>query len=645
MRLKPWPIISVLGLSLLTVMLSIPSAEALTCPHDGDVNQDGAITQADALLAVLHYLRLASPPLDTCQQDRANVDTPESGLVTPADALCIFRRSLGQPSCLDNAAPVANAGPAQTVAVHATVGLDGSSSADVNGDRLTFSWRFIAAPAGSTATLSDPTAVQPAFVADRAGDYVLQLIVNDGKGDSAPATVTVSTVNSAPVAEAGPDQTVNVGTTARLDGSGSRDVDGDALTYEWVLLTVPAGSTAALSDPTAANPTFAVDRAGDYVVQLVVNDGTRDSAPDVVVIHTLNSQPVAEAGSAQTVTVGETVQLDGRASGDADRNPVGYRWALIVLPEGSTAALSDVTVAQPTFVADRRGTYVAQLIVTDGTVESTPDTVAINTVNRPPVLDPVGNRTVVLGNSLTLQLAAADPDGDTLTFSVEPLPANASLAASTGIFTFTPTEAQVGEIHLTFRVSDGDLTDTEAITITVQQPPPTCLPPTIATVDPLTGPVGTVVTITGTNLNCETLALAFNGVPAVITSLSPTEIKTVIPIGGQDGPFMLTTGGGTVTAPPNLAFKVALSRDFSLTVAPAEATVLQGSATVYLISATGTQGFAELITLSVSGLPAGVSGSFSAATITAGQTAMLTIEAAATAPLTIGVPLTLTGTA
>jgi YD repeat-containing protein len=644
MRLKPRSIVSMLVLSLLTVMLSSSSAEARTCPHDGDVNQDGAITQADALLAILHYLRLASPPLDTCQQDRANVDAPERSPITPADALCIFRRFLGLPSCLDNAAPVANAGPAQTVAVDATVRLDGSGSADVNGDRLTFSWLLTAAPEGSTATLSDSTAVQPAFVADRPGDYVLQLIVNDGTVDSAPATVTISTVNSAPVAEAGPDQTVAVGATAQLDGRGSRDVDGDTLTYQWALLTVPEESAAALSDPTAANPTFAADRAGYYVAQLVVNDGTRDSVPDVVVISTVNSRPVAEAGAAQTVGIRETVQLDGRASHDADGAPIGYQWALIVVPEGSTATLSDAMVAQPAFVADVLGTYVAQLMVTDGTVGSTPDTVAINAVNRPPVLDPVGNHTVALGDSLTLQLTAADPDGDALTFSAEPLPANASFAASTGLFTFTPAEAQVGEMHLAFRVSDGDLSDTEAITITVQRPPPPCLPPAIAMVDPLTGPVGTVVTMTGTNLDCGTPSLAFNGVPAVISSLSPTAIQTVIPIGSQDGPFMLTTGGGTVTAPPNLTFAVALSRDFSLTVAPAEATVLQGSTAVYLVSASGTQGFAELITLSVSGLPAGVSSRFSSGTITAGQTAMLTIDAAATAALTTAV-LTLTGTA
>ena len=158
---------------------------------------------------------------------------------------------------------------------------------------------------------------------------------------------------------------------------------------------------------------------------------------------------------------------------------------------------------------DLPGTYVAQLIVNDGAVDSLPDTAMLTTANRPPVLASIGNKTVVLGNTLVLQLTATDPDGDALTFAVDPLPANASLDATTARFTFTPAAQQVGTLVLTFTVSDGNLTDEEPITITVLE----CPPPTIASIDPLTGPVGTVVTITGTNLNCGAAqTLTLNGV-------------------------------------------------------------------------------------------------------------------------------------
>ena len=60
-------------------------------------------------------------------------------------------------------------------------------------------------PAGSTASLSDPTAVSPSLTVDVAGSYIVQLVVQDGLGlFSPPDTVTISTSNSAPVANAGP---------------------------------------------------------------------------------------------------------------------------------------------------------------------------------------------------------------------------------------------------------------------------------------------------------------------------------------------------------------------------------------------------------------------------------------------------------
>ena len=85
-------------LLLLIVSLHITLAAAQLCPPDGDVNQDGNLTPADALLAFQQFLALIE--LDACQQDHANVLDPTGSAITPADALCIFRRFLGLPSCL-----------------------------------------------------------------------------------------------------------------------------------------------------------------------------------------------------------------------------------------------------------------------------------------------------------------------------------------------------------------------------------------------------------------------------------------------------------------------------------------------------------------------------------------------------------------
>jgi RHS repeat-associated protein len=283
-----------------------------------------------------------------------------------------------------NTAPITDAGPDQTVFVGDVVQLDGSGSSDADGDEINFAWSFVSRPAGSVATLSEPMAVTPTFVVDRPGTYVVQLITDDGIEDSEPDTVEISTENSPPVANAGSDQTVFVDDTVQLNGSGSDDVDGDPLTFNWQLTSMPAGSQAVLSDSSLVNPTFVVDLPGTYAAQLIVNDGTEDSAPDTVVISTQNSAPVADAGEDQTAFVDETVQLDGSRSSDADGDSLIFLWSFTSVPQDSLAVLSDTMIVAPTFVPDQAGMYVVQLIVNDGIEDSAPDTAKV-TVN---VVDP-----------------------------------------------------------------------------------------------------------------------------------------------------------------------------------------------------------------------------------------------------------------
>jgi hypothetical protein len=91
--------------------------------------------------------------------------------------------------------------------------------------------------------------------------------------------------NSAPVADAGADQNVVIGTVVSLDGSGSYDADEDQLTYLWEFTSIPSGSFAALSDPAIVNPTFTPDQYGSYLIELTVNDGYINSAGDVITVN------------------------------------------------------------------------------------------------------------------------------------------------------------------------------------------------------------------------------------------------------------------------------------------------------------------------------------------------------------------------
>ena len=183
-----------------------------------------------------------------------------------------------------NAPPVARAGDDQQVSRSTTIHLDGTASSDPDDDTITYAWSIVSRPTGSTSTLDNPTSPTPQILADQVGDFVFSLIVSDGFLTSAPDQVVVKVINDAPVANAGPDQEGLVGTSSSFDGSGSSDANGDTLTYQWGIISSPPGSTAALTNPTSVTPGFTPDKPGAYVIQLVANDGTVDSAPDTLTL-------------------------------------------------------------------------------------------------------------------------------------------------------------------------------------------------------------------------------------------------------------------------------------------------------------------------------------------------------------------------
>ncbi len=377
-----------------------------------------------------------------------------------------------------NSAPVAHAGEDGSVRVQETVILDGTASVDVDGDLLSYRWSLTTVPEGSAAALAEPDAVRPRFVADRSGTYVAQLIVYDGTVESAADTVTITTTNSAPVARAGDDQTVLTGATVTVDGSTSLDVDFQPLQYTWAMTSRPAASKAALLDPAASVTTFVVDAAGTYVLQLIVSDGVLESLPDTVTVTTTNSLPVARAGDDRPVAPGDTVSLDGAGSTDADADPLTYSWSLLSVPEGSTASLVDATLPAPTFVADLVGTYVAQLIVNDGTGNSAPDTVAITAhqANRAPVASAGADQQVNAG--VTVQLngsESSDADADPLTYEwtivAQPEGSSASLNDATSIGPqFVPD--QPGDYVFSLIVSDGRASSAaDTVKVTAVLPP------------------------------------------------------------------------------------------------------------------------------------------------------------------------------
>jgi len=381
-----------------------------------------------------------------------------------------------------NSIPVADAGANQNVLPGTVVTLDGGKSSDADGDLITYSWSFTSKPAGSSATLSDFTAANPTITPDVPGVYVLNLVVSDGKANSAsvPVTITAARANGQPVANAGAQQNVTQGSLVTLDGSKSMDADGDLITYKWALVSAPAGSSAKLSNTTIVNPTFTADVAGTYVLSLAVNDGKVDSTTSIVVINAArgNSVPVASAGLGQNVQKGVVVVLDGSASSDANGDRLTYIWSFVSKPAGSAAILNNASSMTPSFTADVEGSYVLSLLVNDGQVNSAAATVTItaSSTNAAPVANAGRPQSVAKGAAVTLDGGgSSDADGNSLTYSwnftSKPSGSLAMLSAPTSAHpSFTADAA--GSYVLNLVVNDGKVNSAVLSTVTITVTPP-----------------------------------------------------------------------------------------------------------------------------------------------------------------------------
>ena len=156
--------------------------------------------------------------------------------------------------------PVASAGLDQSVAEASSVTLDATAS--VAGTAAIYNWTQTAGPA-VTLNLTDP--IRPTFTAPSvpAGGATLtfSLTVVDGTLSSLSdaVNVTVSNVNKRPVADAGPDQTVNEGSGVILIGANSYDPDADSLLFSWIQT---AGPVVSLIAPNSVGPKFFAPAVG-----------------------------------------------------------------------------------------------------------------------------------------------------------------------------------------------------------------------------------------------------------------------------------------------------------------------------------------------------------------------------------------------
>src|SRR5438067_4265621 len=212
--------------------------------------------------------------------------------------------------------PVAVAGVPQAVNAGSFVQLDGTASHDPQDRSLTYSWVIVKRPVGSNAQLVDANTPTPSFLADKPGEYVIELTVSNSLfSTKSQVTVIVSTCKAtAPVVGAihSSKTTMNIGDTTQLTAEVS---DGDNLapcsqsqtfTYSWEVLRQPTGGTASLNNTHSETPSLTVDKAGDYVVRLTVTDSTGLSSEPKTLTVTAGNCGAAPAPSLSEVAVSIT---------------------------------------------------------------------------------------------------------------------------------------------------------------------------------------------------------------------------------------------------------------------------------------------------------------------------------------------------
>ena len=477
----------------------------------------------------------------------------DGGLTSPADSVSVT-------VSLPNHPPTANAGPDQTVAAGAVVTLVALASDPDPDSVLGYGWTQASGP---PVTLSNPAAEQPTFTATVPGSYVFTLTISDGVLNATDTvTITVSAANQAPTANAGADRSVATGTTVTLAGSATDPDAGTTLSYAWTQTSGPA--TVTLSDPAVAQPTFTPTVLGSYVFTLTASDGALNATDTVTITVTPpNRAPSANAGADQAVATDAVVTLDGSGT-DPDAGAVlSYAWTQTSGP--APMALSDAAAAKPTFTAATAGTYVFTLTVSDGALNATDTvTVTVTTPNRAPTANAGADQFALPTAVVTLAGGGTDPDpGTVLTYAWEqtsgPVPTALSNAAAAQP---TFTQPVTGTYVFTLTVSDGSLSATDSVTVTVTLTPPVNQAPT-ANAGPDQAVVsGTLVTLAGSGSDPDpgttlTYSWTRESGPANVSLSDPAVAQpTFTPTTANTYVFTLTVSDGSLSATDTVTITV-----------------------------------------------------------------------------------------
>ncbi len=295
----------------------------------------------------------------------------------------------------------------------------------------------------------------------------------------------------APVLGAIGNKSVNEGAALGFTAAAT-DADLPANTLTYSLVGAPAGASIGSSSGVFSWTPTEAQGAGSYTFTVRVTDtnptatnskNLTDEESITVTVNEVNVAPVLTVPSNQTLNELTTLTVTNTAT-DVDVPANTLRFELLTPITGMTLNTNTGVMVWTPTEAQGATTNTVTVRLYDNGVPSKAVTnsfiVTVNEINVAPVLAAIGDKSVDEGVALGFTATATDADlpASTLTFSLVGAPAGASIGSSSGVFSWTPTEAQgAGSYTFTVRVTDTNptatnsknLTDEESITVTVNE--------------------------------------------------------------------------------------------------------------------------------------------------------------------------------
>ncbi len=369
-----------------------------------------------------------------------------------------------------NTAPALASIPGQTVDEGVLLNFTASATdADLPANTLTYA--LLGAPGGATINASSGAFSWTPNETQGPGTFNFTVRVSDGSlFTDRSVAVTANEVNTAPTLAAVAAQTVDEGVQLTFTASATdADLPANALTYG--LIGAPTG---AAINPATGVFTWTADEEqgpGTFNFTVRVSDGnlTADRSATVTV-NEVNSAPVLAGIPPQTVDEGVVLNFAASAADpDLPANPLSF--SLLNAPSGASIDPGTGAFTWTPTEEQGPGTFNFAVRVSDGSVfRDQPVAATVNEVNVAPVLEPIPPQSVNTDALLTFTATAADADlpANALTYTLVGAPDGAAIDSSTGVFTWTPAEAQgPGTYNFTAQVSDGILTHDQPVSVTV----------------------------------------------------------------------------------------------------------------------------------------------------------------------------------